>query len=292
MISEEIFAQKIEKRVFDTIKNYKLIEKNDKVLVALSGGKDSMSLLEILSKKFTVEAAFIDLGIKDFSEESLKRIKEFCNYKKVTLKIFNLKEELGFSISEITEIIKKLNMNTCNTCGVLKRYLLNKKSKFYDKLATGHNLDDEISSIFMNIFKANIRANASLGPKTGVLVDKKFVQRIKPLYFCTNEEIKKYALIKKIPFFDQKCPLREGAFRVFVSEEINKLIQTNEKFNDAKQKIIKSYLKYLKPKSLESLKKQKLEINYCSECGEPSSKTICNACRIIKLIRENFSKEK
>jgi uncharacterized protein (TIGR00269 family) len=291
MNSRQRFFWKIENKVFKTIKDYDLIDSNDHVLVALSGGKDSMSLLEILSKKFIVDALFIDLGIEDFSKNSRERIENYCKEKCIKLKIINLKDELGFSISEIVPTLRKLNLNTCNTCGILKRYLLNKNAKGYDKLATGHNMDDEISSIFMNIFKANIRANASLGPKTGLFFDEKFVQRIKPLYFCTNKEIKKYALLKGIKFFEEKCPLREGAFRVFVSEELKKLFQSNKKFMNAKQKIIKFYLNYIKPKNSEIFKNKNIKINYCLECGEPSSKHICNACRTIKLIIKNNSKE-
>ncbi|MGB9749195.1 MAG: ATP-binding protein [Candidatus Woesearchaeota archaeon] len=290
MSRKQRFVEEIERKVFRTIKDYKLIDKNDHVLIALSGGKDSMSLLEILNEKFNVEAIFIDLGIEDFSSNSRERIINYCKEKSVKLKILNLKEEIGFSIQEIVPTLKELGLNACNSCGIIKRYVLNRNAKGYEKLVTGHNMDDEISSIFMNIFKANIRANASLGPKTGIFSNEKFVQRIKPLYFCTNEEMKKYALLKGILFFEEKCPLREGAFRVFVSEELKNLFRSNEKFRNAKQRIIKSYLNYLKPWSLEIFKNKKLEMNYCSECGEPSSKQVCTVCKTIKMIKENYSK--
>jgi uncharacterized protein (TIGR00269 family) len=290
MNAKQKFTRKIENKVFKTIEDYQLIEKNDGVLVALSGGKDSMSLLEILNDKFNVEAMFIDLGIEDFSKNSKEIIKKYCSEKSVKLKVINLKDELGFSISEIVPTLNDLGFNTCNVCGTIKRYVLNRNARGYEKLATGHNMDDEISSIFMNIFKANIRANASLGPKTGIFSDEKFVQRIKPLYFCTNDEIRKYALLKGIPFFDEKCHLRQGAFRVFVSEELKNLFDSNEKFINAKKKIIKSYLNYLKPRSLEIFTNKKVKMNYCSECGEPSSQKICSVCKTIRLIKENYSK--
>src|SRR3989338_1379182 len=105
-------------------------------------------------------------------------------------------------------MVKKFkNKTPCSFCGVFRRYLLNygsKKFKF-NKLATGHNLDDEYQSILMNQFRNNPEVSARLGPITGIILDKKFVRRIKPLYFVTEKETTTYSFLKKFPVEYSEC---------------------------------------------------------------------------------------
>ena len=285
---------RIELRVYSTIKKYDLIEEDDKVLVAVSGGKDSMSLLNILSKKYNVDVLFVDVGVKEFSRKSLRVIKEFCNKKGLKVRVVSFKEEVGFTIQEAFNAGFK---PACRYCGVLKRYVINKAAKGYDKVATGHNLDDEVQSILMNLFKSNIMANINLGPKTGILQEKRFVQRIKPLYFIKEEEIESYAIKNKIPFVKGACPLRgETPFRYFIKKRVMEL---EKKIPKLKDNIIEVFLKYLKDKELinglinEKINKKIWEgqINYCKYCGEPTRGTVCKACELRIKIKEEIRRK-
>src|SRR3989344_70420 len=100
-LCKQHFIKYFERKVFNTIRNYKLIEKNDKVGVAVSGGKDSLTVLNILIilknkiRKFEIEAIAIDEGIKDYRDETLENAKKFCNENKIKLHIFSYKEEFG-----------------------------------------------------------------------------------------------------------------------------------------------------------------------------------------------------
>ena len=120
-----------------------------------------------------------------------------CRKKKIKLHEFSLRKEFGCSVCYMRSVLKSKNivMRSCKICAILRRWLLNKKARELKaiKLVTGHNLDDEVETILMNYFHGNINLLARMGPVTGVIRCEKFVPRIKPLYFCTNEETTKYS---------------------------------------------------------------------------------------------------
>ena len=182
-LCKQHFIRYFERKVLNLIKEYKLVERNDKVGVALSGGKDSLTVLNILNnlkKKiriFDLEAIAIDEGIKDYRDKTLITAKKFCEDNKIKLHIFSYKKEFGDTLDNF---LKKSKFKSCSVCGPFRRYLLNKKSKElgFNKLATGHNLDDEAQTIMMNYFRRNIETSARLGPITGIVKDKRFIRRI------------------------------------------------------------------------------------------------------------------
>ncbi len=275
-------------KVKKTIKEHKLINKKDKVLVAASGGKDSTTVLYFLNKLgYNVSALFIDLGIGNYSNKNKKNITKFCSKEKIKLNIVSFKEEFGYSLCYIRDVLKERdkNMKSCTVCGILRRYLLNKYARKLkaDKIATGHNLDDEAQAILMNLFKANTNVSARLGPKVGITKDKKFVPRIKPLYFCSEEEIEKFSKKMKFPVLYEKCPCVTEAYRNYVRDLLN---EYEEKNKGAKRKIVLKFLEFL-PKLK---KKYSGELNYCRECGEPSAGKVCNRCKLMKRLTLNKSK--
>ncbi len=277
------FSEQIRKKVYKTINDYDLILPSDKLIVAVSGGKDSMSLMHLLKDKFNITALFIDVGIPNFSKESFQKVKYFCDGYGIPLKKVSLKEVVGFTTPEAVEII---GGNACTTCSVLKRYAINKSARGYDKIATGHNLDDEAESVLMNIFKSNKRLLLNTGPKTGLMSDKKFVQRVKPLYFIPEKDVLEYAVINKLPFVKHPCPMRgESPFRYFIKKQLDKLEKERP---NVKLNIIKSFLTFIKKEA----HTEKEEIHYCKYCGEPSSSDVCNACKIRLEIEHKIKLKK
>ncbi len=272
----------IEKKVKDTIEKYKLISKKDKVVVAASGGKDSSVVLYLLKNLgYNVSALFIDLGIGNYSKKNRENIIKFCEKEKIKLNIVSFKEEFGYSLCYIRDILKEKdrNMKACTVCGILRRYLLNKKAREMkaDKIVTGHNLDDEAQAILMNLFKANTNVSARLGPMVGVVKDKKLIPRIKPLYFVSEEEVKEFSMKKKFPVLYDKCPCVVEAYRNHVRNLLNEYEKKNK---GTKENIVLSFLDILP--SLR--KKYSGELNYCKKCGEPSSGDVCNKCLLMKRL--------
>ncbi len=274
----------IEKKVSETIVKYKLFSKEDRVFVALSGGKDSTSVLYILHKLgYNVEGLMIDLHLGEWSKLHLKNMVEFCSNLRVKLHIVDLKKELGQGICFIKAVLKKKkNLTGCTVCGIIKRWILNKYAKKLgaDVLVTGHNLDDEVQNVLMNFLKGNILLGANSAPSTGVK-QIGFVQRVKPLFFIPEEEIRSYSLKKKFKINYDKCPCAFETYRTDTRAWLKALDLSAKQ----KLKIVNNFQK-IAPKLRSKRAEEGFEIKKCDVCGEPSTGNVCNACKIFESFRE------
>ena len=272
-------VQKVEKQVKETIKKYKICNKKDKILVALSGGKDS-TLTAYLLKKFgyNISGLHINLGLGKYSENCEKIIKEFCEEFKIKLYVYDIRKEMGARMCYLrSKVQSKEKVKNCLVCGVIKNSILNKEARKlkFDKIATGHNLDDEAQTFLLNIFKASPKLSANSGPITRNTPNKKFVPRIKPLFYVLENDIKKYVKLKKLKIFPQPCPCGIDSYRI----QIRKFLNTLEEKD--KQNILKNFERIF-PK-LQILKKSKLQ--YCEICQEPSRGKVCKKCQLLNLVK-------
>lgn len=286
-LCKKCFCDFIEKKVFKTIRQYKLIEERDKIAVGVSGGKDSLTCLHLIrlfaaGRNIEVFAVAIDEGIEPYRELTLKDAEVFCRSNKIPLRVFSFKKEFGITL---TDFAKKNKLNPCSACGVMRRYALNKAARELKatKLATGHNLDDEAQSIFMNMIKGNLQFSAKLGPKTGIIMHKKFIPRIKPLYFITEQETTIYSKLMQFPVKYNTCPNAEGAFRLEIGSLLNSL---EAKFPGTKNSIIQSFLEVL---PILREKYQNVKIGSCEHCGEPAAKKVCRVCELLEKSKNKNS---
>jgi uncharacterized protein (TIGR00269 family) len=275
----------VERKVKSTIKKFDLFTKHDKILVAVSGGKDSTTALYIMQKLgYRVEAITINALIGNYSKQNLKNIQSFCKMHGINLHIISFRNEFGYSLCYIRSILKSrgIKLKSCTLCGILKRYLLNKTVRRLraTKLVTGHNLDDEAQSFIMNLLRGNLELSARLGPKTGLIANNKFVTRVKPLYLCFESEIEAYSKKMNFPVYYGRCPCSVDAYRRKIRNYLNEYETQN---TGTKPKIINYFLK-LSPKLKQYYKTEKQQY-YCDVCGEPSKKKICRSCEIIGLLR-------
>ena len=272
-LCKEHFISDFESRVKKTINEYNLLSKKDKVCVAVSGGKDSMSLLHILKKKgYNVEALALDEGIKEYRDATLSFLKDFCSQKNIPLNVYSYKKEVGKTVDELS----KKYSPACTVCGTFRRHLLNKYAERYDKIATGHNLDDEAQAIMMNILNAQTKLFSRQGPKTSIAQG--FVQKVKPFYHMKEKEIMIYSLLNGLNTSFKECPYAHNSFRFFVRSELNKLEAKNP---GTKENIINKYL------SLRNAPERIEGINICEVCMSPCSGKVCKACRLQKEMAQN-----
>lgn len=286
------FIHYFEDKVFSTIRKYNLIEREDSICVAASGGKDSLTAL-YLTKKYLAKhnllsekvfALAIDEGIHNYRAKTLQDLEKFCQEQNITLNTIKTKDEFGATLDQAYPIINKdTKKKPCNVCGVWRRYLINKYARKFGatKVVTGHNLDDEAQAIIMNIFKANTGLAAHLGPISGIQDHELFVRRVKPLYFCTEKETRLYALLKKFTIEFVECPYAREGYRAHIQDMLNDFEQ---KYKGTKQGIINSFLAIL-PLLKEKSQHQDNSIKKCTSCGEPANQTVCNACQMHEVLR-------
>jgi tRNA-5-methyluridine54 2-sulfurtransferase len=287
-LNKKQFIEYFEKKVRKTVRVNKLIEKKERILVACSGGKDSTAVLYLLNKitrnnkDITIEAIHNDPSIGEYSKINRENITKFCKENNIKLHIASFRDEFGYSLCYIHGLLKQkgIKYKSCSVCGILRRNLLNKKAKELKatKLVTGHNSDDEAQNIIMNIFQNHTELLPRLGPRSGLKENKGFIPRVKPLYFCTEEETKLYSKLHNFPVKYEKCPCRTDAYRKNVAEMLDNF---EKQYKSTKTGIIQSFLK-IQP----MLKKQtKGKAKVCKKCKEPSSGDICKTCKIIGIIR-------
>ena len=279
-LCKQHFLYYFEKKVRHTIRAHNLLPKDETYMIALSGGKDSMTVAylvnEILQqRKQQLKALVIDEGIHGYRDSTIEDAQAFCKEHKIDLKIISFKGEFGFTLDEF---LKKHKMNPCSVCGVIRRYLMNKgaRDSGATTLITGHNLDDEAQNLLMNQFKGNLALSAKLGPISGALKHEKFVRKVKPLYFMSEKEVALYAFLKEFPVKFVECPNSEGTFRQQIGEMLNNFEHT---FPGTKQGIVKSFLDVLPQLKLE-YKDQ--SIGSCTMCGEPAAQELCKVCVILE----------
>jgi uncharacterized protein (TIGR00269 family) len=192
-----------------------------------------------------------------------------------------MREEFGCSICYLRSGIQsRKRLGNCTICGVIKRWLLNKKARELgaDKLATGHNLDDEAETVLMNLLTGNPKKGINMGPTTGSS-DNGFVERIKPLYFLTNADIRKYSKTMNFPVLYEPCPCSLGTFR----REVRKGIAEMEGRNPGiKSNIVNNFLML---SDIKEDRSNKIRIKQCKACGEPSRNNVCKRCSLLKIMK-------
>ncbi len=277
-LCKEHFISWFEKRVEKTIKEFKMFSKNDRILVAVSGGKDSLALWNALVRLgYEADGFYINLGIGQYSEDSKQLALNFAKRIGRPLHILDLSSE----ISTIPQIKESTNRPACSACGMVKRYYMNKfaKENGYNIIATGHNLDDEVAVLFGNTLKWDIdylkRQYPVLKEENG------FIRKVKPLCKITEKESALYSFFNGIEYIEYECPFSEGASSIEYKEYIAKL---EEKHPGTKLQFYTNFLKRMYP-ILQTNEKLKEELNKCKICGEPSYNEICSVCSLKEKLK-------
>ena len=287
-LCRKCFCKSTENRVRFTISKYKMLEPNDKVMVAVSGGKDSVALLHMLKKierpfiNAVLYAVTVNEGISGYRDEALKVAKNYCRILGVEHVVTSFKKFYGYDLDEIVNKARrrgKGGLMPCSYCGVLRRKVLNIAAREAGmcKLATGHTLDDETQTMFLNIIRGDAKRITRVRPKSKG-IHPKLVQRIKPLCVVPEKEVVLYAYLQNIEFQSIPCPYAKTALRNDVRNMLNRM---EEKHAGIKFSIFKS-LENIKP-ALETIA-EKVEFQLCKICGEPTTGKTCRSCQMLQEI--------
>jgi uncharacterized protein (TIGR00269 family) len=273
------FIESVERKVRRTAVKYSMFDRGDTIAVALSGGKDSVTLLHILSKierrfpSSRIVALTIDEGIKGYREESVKISRAYCRELGIEQSVSSFREMYGYDLDDMVKTAEKKNhLSPCALCGMLRRRALNvlARERGASKLATAHNLDDETQTILLNMINGDVERLVRTKPKLDG-IHSKFVQRVKPLYEIPEREIVLYAYLTGLRFQEAVCPYRETSMR----QEARGMLGTLESKHPG--------IKYSLVRSFERLRSKLREepnivIHECMKCGEPSSQILCKTC--------------
>lgn len=266
----EFFTRQVEKG----IRREKLFTFEDKILVALSGGKDSLALmLQLNELGYNVTGLHVDLAIPGSSQVARAAVERFCDKHSLNLIVKDMQAE-GLAIPVVK---KQLKRPICSVCGKIKRYFFNKAALDgnFTVLATGHNLDDEISRLFSNVLRWDYSYLADQGPSLPAANG--FARKVKPLFRLTEFETANYAFLKGIDWHYAPCPYSPGATFTFYKTLWSSL---EEHMPGRKLDFYLGFLKQGKAAFMARQAELGVAIAPCQRCHYPTSSEVCGVCHI------------
>ncbi|MEE9406109.1 MAG: TIGR00269 family protein, partial [Candidatus Aenigmarchaeota archaeon] len=260
------------------------------IAIAVSGGKDSSTVMYLMHKIFhkrpdiELFAISVDEGIKGYRPASIRAARRLAKELGIRHHIYSFKEVFGKTLDQKVKELKKGSpelKEPCTYCGVGRRYILNKTARELKatKLCTGHNLDDEVQSIMMNYMRGDLFRAARMGPITDWSLTKEkgnlFIARIKPLRLIPEREAALYAILKGFGADFSECPHISG-IRFEVRDFINGM---EDKYSGVKYSILETFEKLL-PGIRKFTSRAEGKIQLCKRCKEPGSEDICKTCKL------------
>jgi uncharacterized protein (TIGR00269 family) len=287
------FIEHVRSQVAKTIKEFVMFRRSDRLLVAVSGGKDSLALWDILlDLGYDVTGFYLGLGIGDYSARSEDAARAYAARRGATLRVRSLREEHGYSVPELARLTGRV---PCSGCGLNKRYEFNRFAveEGFDVLVTGHNLDDEVATLFGNVLHWNTDMLGRQGP---VLEERSLtgsgesvtalVRKVKPLVRVAERETAAYAVLKGIDYIVEECPLVAGNTQHRYKEAID-LIE--EGSPGTKHQMYFGFLKRASSKF--TAESAPAEVVACSSCGAPTvaagtAAPMCSFCKTKALAQK------
>jgi uncharacterized protein (TIGR00269 family) len=265
------------------IKKYDMFSHGDRILVAVSGGKDSLSLWDILVRLgYQADGLYIGLGIDGgfgYSSESHRLAAKFADERRLTLHLLDVEAEYGQPIPVMSDISHRGQGKPCAVCGLTKRHVMNRiaRDRGYDVLATGHNLDDEAAVLFGNTLRWSgeflLRQGPVLPEVSGM------ARKVKPLCRFYEREMTAYALLRGLEYIYEECPFAEGSTSIYYKEALNRLE------NDRPGTKLTFYLRFLEARQQGLFAQQadaRQGLHLCTNCGQPTSAPgLCSFCRMM-----------
>ena len=267
-----------------TISKYKMINYGDKVAIGISGGKDSLALLDILIKikeykDFELIAITIDEGIVNYREEAIEIALNAASKAGVKQVVLSFKELFNFGLDEVLINRKDNKITSCAICGPLRRRAIEIGAKKVgaNTIATGHNLDDILQSFMINLFSGDVYRIKAGDPRKEA--KKEFmIRRIKPFMEIYETEIAFYSFLNGLRFQTLECPHMNEGIR---TEIRNSLDNFENKHSGIKLSLLKSMFEIS-----EKIKLEPKQLQSCSICGYNSSSNPCSTCKTIGYIND------
>jgi tRNA-5-methyluridine54 2-sulfurtransferase len=264
----------VRRQVERTIHHHRMFGPDDRLLLGVSGGKDSLALWDVLDHLgHRVDGVYLDLGIgRGYSNESLELSRAYAAQNGLSLQVVDLSESVGFTIPEAAAVSARA---PCSACGLSKRYLLNDLAREggYDVLVTGHNLDDEAATLFGNVMRWDTEYLARQSPV--LPADGGLVRKVKPLVRVAERETAAYAVVRGIDYEVEECPMAAGNTVNRYKEWLNKL---EEESPGIKATFLFGFLE--RGQAAFEGSGETPALGECRVCGQPTTGETCAFCRL------------
>ena len=273
----EHFTKFCRDQVSRTIEEFDMLSPGDRVLVAVSGGKDSLALWDLLIRLgYEADGLVIGLGIGEYSQSSTGYAQRFAEARGLNLEYVDMEQRYGFDIPTGARAAKRA---PCSACGMSKRHVFDEVTMAgdYDVLVTGHNLDDEAAVLFGNVMHWQTEY---LGRQWPVLeAGSGFPKKAKPLIRLGEREMAAYCIVSGIDYVVEECPMSKGNKHLGYKEVLNEMELRQP---GAKADFYLGFLRRAASVWRAEAQTGRSELGRCASCGAPAGGEICAFCRLVE----------
>jgi uncharacterized protein (TIGR00269 family) len=272
------FLEFFRNQVREAIRKHRMFTRDERVLVAVSGGKDSLALWDVLlDEGYATTGLYLDLGIFEYSVDSKARCQAFAARRGAPLIVASVAEEVGAPVPVIKAVTRR---PPCSGCGLSKRYLMNRVALEHGipVVATGHNLDDEAATLFGSVMHWQMEALPRQSPALPA-AHPKLVRRVKPLYRLSERETAAFAFLRKIDYIVDECPFAEGATSIAHKDILNRMEEASP---GAKHTFLFGFLDRARA-AFERV--EDVTLNECARCGQVTTGTLCAFCKLADQVK-------
>ena len=236
----------------------RMLVAGERILVAVSGGKDSLALWDMLAHLgHDTTGLYLGLGIGEYSDRSREKVEQFA----------------------VPGVAAATRRAPCAACGTMKRHYFDAAAFAggFDVLATGHNLDDEAARLLGNVLrwqKDHLARQRPVLPPS----HPKFVRKVKPLYLTSEYETAVYAFMRGIDYIVDECPNAAGATQLLYKGALDRLEVASP---GTKLAFVKEFLRSAQPAFAAVEQREPME---CAGCGMPAYGVLCSFCSLVREV--------
>ena len=261
------------------IHEFDMLSPGDRVLVAVSGGKDSLAVWDILlGLGYAADGLYIGLGIGDYSDTSGNHARAFAESRGLHLIEVDLPSDYGYDIPTGARAARRA---PCSACGTSKRHLFDAAALDggYDVLVTGHNLDDEAAVLFGNVLRWQTEYLARQMPMLAARDG--FPKKAKPLVRLSERETAAYCIVSGIDYLVDECPMSVGNRHLGYKEALNTIeLQSPGTKSDFYSGFLRRAAELFR--SAGDIEGELTgDLGHCERCGAPSNSDLCAFCRLV-----------
>ena len=263
-----------QRQVERAIEKERMIAHDEAVLVAVSGGKDSLALWDVLhGLGYRTSGLHLSLGIGTYSDVSTEKTVAFATARDLPLITVRLADE-GLAVNEVAGLTRR---PACSACGTMKRHYFDQLAvdRGFPVVATGHNLDDEAARLLGNVLHWQMPHLARQRPVLQP-THERFVRKVKPLFRISEYEAAVYAFMRGIDYVVDECPNAVGATQLVYKDMLNRLEAASP---GSKLIFVQEFLQRAQPVLANAPAEPP---RTCDGCGMPAFGELCGFCRLVR----------